>query len=940
LCLPAKSDESLRGALSALKRRAEAASSDSDVRALAVCVPVLVKYLSVATLSVECVRELLEALLALLAHGDAGAAPAAARSANAARLALARHSAQYGNSEALLHADGAVAALLSAANSSDLYVRFSVTQLLALLVANHGEAMQRAVVQTQQAVPQLMNLLADTRDLIRNEALLLMIELTAHNQEIQKIAAFEGAFDRLFDIAAADEERTNGRGSTVTHDCLQLVCTLLRGNVSNQNFFRETSCVQRIPPLLTLADSEQRVLSESKHRTLELALELVTLLVAGNNSATPKNQSALARAGTLALLLHLALGGVGSPLVRIKALQALGGLLRGHQGNTARFNQSFLARSGDQREPSLIALVMAALSASSLGERRAALAAFGEYLHENEADQLAIVDSACWPSRAPSSAPPSAGQMLVGVLLKRDAWAEDPYRTWFGACALVCVLRDNVRAKRVALQRPLVGDAGPSLIMRLRDTLIAGAAAAPRVLVGLLRLSIAAAVDSPAIGAALVGFTWEDAGASTLVESRALPALVSLVTAGRVDAGAATAAPAEADAVAEERRTHVRGCAALLLSLVLTLTAPTTKSNAAAPEGSVRATLLSLIKHRLGADQLLSILATLRRTPDFAEAERAPLVSSSSDAVVDDASDQKPLYYDSAFVAAFKEICEEVEHQLRYPTQQRRRPIAAPPSPAAVAAAAPAHVEPAVVVAAAAPAAVAAAAPTVAQSVAQQPQAETRADHTPPPPRPPPHPQKQTEEDLMAQYLEMIGTQRREIDVLRAALGSKPTAPAPDDGGAEKAAAREREVAQLRAELTQTRDQLVDARNEVDVLQSRVAERNDIIESLSAPQNNQALLDRIAQLERDLFERDERISALVESARPPAPAPAPVAPAAAGDDGVLKRRVRDLERDLQRAKDEFASLEREQDKLLGDLAQLEIDNTNFRERLRALGDRV
>lgn len=192
----------------------------------------------------------------------------------------------------------------------------------------------------------------------------------------------------------------------------------------------------------------------------------------------------------------------------------------------------------------------------------------------------------------------------------------------------------------------------------------------------------------------------------------------------------------------------------------------------------------------------------------------------------------------------------------------------------------------------------------------------------------------------MAQYLEMIGTQRREIDVLRAALGSKPTAPAPDDGGAEKAAAREREVAQLRAELTQTRDQLVDARNEVDVLQSRVAERNDIIESLSAPQNNQALLDRIAQLERDLFERDERISALVESARPPAPAPAPVAPAAAGDDGVLKRRVRDLERDLQRAKDEFASLEREQDKLLGDLAQLEIDNTNFRERLRALGDRV
>jgi hypothetical protein len=38
------------------------------------------------------------------------------------------------------------------------------------------------------------------REVIRNEALLLMIVLAHENQEIQKIAAFEGAFDRLLDI--------------------------------------------------------------------------------------------------------------------------------------------------------------------------------------------------------------------------------------------------------------------------------------------------------------------------------------------------------------------------------------------------------------------------------------------------------------------------------------------------------------------------------------------------------------------------------------------------------------------------------------------------------------------------------------------------------------------------------------------------------------------
>lgn len=34
------------------------------------------------------------------------------------------------------------------------------------------------------------------REVIRNEALLLLVALTRANEEVQKIAAFEGAFDR------------------------------------------------------------------------------------------------------------------------------------------------------------------------------------------------------------------------------------------------------------------------------------------------------------------------------------------------------------------------------------------------------------------------------------------------------------------------------------------------------------------------------------------------------------------------------------------------------------------------------------------------------------------------------------------------------------------------------------------------------------------------
>lgn len=48
-------------------------------------------------------------------------------------------------------------------------------------------------------VVRLMDLTVE-REVVRNEALLIMIVLTHANPDIQKIAAFEGAFDRLLEI--------------------------------------------------------------------------------------------------------------------------------------------------------------------------------------------------------------------------------------------------------------------------------------------------------------------------------------------------------------------------------------------------------------------------------------------------------------------------------------------------------------------------------------------------------------------------------------------------------------------------------------------------------------------------------------------------------------------------------------------------------------------
>lgn len=85
-------------------------------------------------------------------------------------------------------------------------------------------------------ISRLMDLLSDARDVIRNEGLLLLINLTKANAAIQKIVAFENAFDLAMDIIKSEGM---SQGHVIIEDCLQLILNLIRGNVSNQNFFRE-----------------------------------------------------------------------------------------------------------------------------------------------------------------------------------------------------------------------------------------------------------------------------------------------------------------------------------------------------------------------------------------------------------------------------------------------------------------------------------------------------------------------------------------------------------------------------------------------------------------------------------------------------------------------------------------------------------------------------
>ena len=60
------------------------------------------------------------------------------------------------------------------------------------------------IIDLYPGVPRLMDLLSDTREVIRNDGLLLLIHLTKGNAAIQKIVVFENAFDRLLEVLAEE----------------------------------------------------------------------------------------------------------------------------------------------------------------------------------------------------------------------------------------------------------------------------------------------------------------------------------------------------------------------------------------------------------------------------------------------------------------------------------------------------------------------------------------------------------------------------------------------------------------------------------------------------------------------------------------------------------------------------------------------------------------
>lgn len=201
--------------------------------------------------------------------------------------------------------------LLDLLETADFYSRLYSLQLLNAILSARAERTEECIFTAPLGISRLVAVLDDTREAIRNEGLSLLTYLTPHSPELQKLVAFENAFDKIFTII--NLEGSLSHGGRIVEDCLILLANLLRMNVSNQSHFRETGCVPKIAQLLddaTSRDDADGELAEwaevQRNRNIYALLAVLRLFLVRGGLGAQANQASFWQHRVLHKVLDMA----------------------------------------------------------------------------------------------------------------------------------------------------------------------------------------------------------------------------------------------------------------------------------------------------------------------------------------------------------------------------------------------------------------------------------------------------------------------------------------------------------------------------------------------------------------------------------------------------------------------------------------------------------
>ncbi|XP_063974327.1 general vesicular transport factor p115 [Diachasmimorpha longicaudata] len=366
--------------------------------------------------------------------------------------------------EIFIKQQDSVPLVLSSLEDFDFRVRWPALKLLTHLLSNRPKDIQEIILVSRMGVSRLMDLLIDTREVIRNDALLLLIQLTKGNANIQKIVAFENAFDRIFDVIA---QEGGVEGGIVVEDCLLLMLNLIRNNVSNQNFFKEGSYIQRLTPMFQLPpDAEDTSLSgwsPQKVANVHCMVHVVRALVAPSNQTQMVSacQKIMHYCGLLQALCDILMASGVPADVLTETINAVAEVIRGNITNQ-EFLAGVMAPCSPPR-PAIVVLLMSMVNEKQpFVLRCAVLYCFQCFLYKNEVGQTQLVQTLLPQTNELPSL--TTGQLLCGGL-----FSPDPLSNWFSAVALSHALIDNLSQKEQLLRVLLATNIGKPPVTLLQQ---------------------------------------------------------------------------------------------------------------------------------------------------------------------------------------------------------------------------------------------------------------------------------------------------------------------------------------------------------------------------------------------------------------------------------------------------------------------------------------
>ncbi|KAI9709144.1 MAG: hypothetical protein M1820_003591 [Bogoriella megaspora] len=367
-----------------------------------------------------------------------------------------------------------ITTLLDLLETPDFYSRLYSLQLITAICSARPERTQECILSAPLGTTRLIALLDDPRDAVHNAGLLLCTDLTQSSMELQKLVAFENAFDRVFRLIEAEGSLL--QGGIIVQDCLSLLANLIRGNTSNQSLFRETGCVLKVLDLLPGGKKDGSQVDDGddagpfenpqKAKNIWGMLAVLRMFFVQGSVSTRPNAEAFQKHAFLQRALDLAFNTRWEGPIRAEAIYTCVDIIRGNSRLQEGFaqlqvstpSQNNVAENGKPQVngvtkafviDALLDLTLKSSTPDLYGSRFAACECLKAYGYNHAPIRLHFLHRAI--DGHTSGEDETANVLTTLIQGPPGSWAKNPYGSWFAAVLVLHLISDEPEAKQLLM---------------------------------------------------------------------------------------------------------------------------------------------------------------------------------------------------------------------------------------------------------------------------------------------------------------------------------------------------------------------------------------------------------------------------------------------------------------------------------------------------------